>query len=147
MRSVRRDAFVTLLQLLHQEALPVDVKLFDVDVNDAAVAAHLVNVTSVPALILIPPLRSQSTSSHASCTVCVLPAPILPAQFALTRVTADTLGRLLCTTALTLSKRKSCSCLRGISSSKHTRDSDVFVASTFKHHEQDIYGSDVYMLL
>jgi hypothetical protein len=46
--------------MLSQEALPVVVKLFDVDVNDAAVAASLVNVTSVPTLILIPPVAASN---------------------------------------------------------------------------------------
>ena len=70
-RPIQRDAFVTLVQILNQQALPVDVKLFDVDVNDAAVAAHFVNVTSVPTFILIPPLPSHFADSNASCTVCV----------------------------------------------------------------------------
>jgi hypothetical protein len=61
---------MALPQFLLQEALPVVVKLFDVDVNDAAVAAALVNVTSVPTLILIPPLSPHAAASHASPTMC-----------------------------------------------------------------------------
>ena len=113
--------FVTPPQILSQEALPVDVKLFDVDVNDAAVAASLVNVTSVPTLILIPPLPSQSAASLGSSTVCVA-SPIALAQHVLTSVVADTLVRLLCTIVLTSSESTSCSCWRSINNNnKHKR--------------------------
>lgn len=64
----------TLQQILYQEALPVDVKLFDVDINDAAVAANFVNVTSVPTLILIPPSPSHLAAPRAPSTVCVFSA-------------------------------------------------------------------------
>ena len=53
---------------MSQEALPVDVKLFDVDVNDAAVAAAHVNVTSVPTLILIPPVLTPQGLSNVYST-------------------------------------------------------------------------------
>jgi hypothetical protein len=59
--------------MLSQEALPVVVKLFDVDVNDAAVAASLVNVTSVPTLILIPPVAT----SHGYSTMYLPPRAAL----------------------------------------------------------------------
>ena len=59
---------VTPPQILSQEALPVDVKLFDVDVNDAAVADAHVNVTSVPTLILIPPVLTPQGFSNVYST-------------------------------------------------------------------------------
>ena len=55
---------MVLQQFLSQEALPAVVNLFDVNLNDAAVAASLVNVTSVPTLILIPP-SPHTAASHA----------------------------------------------------------------------------------
>jgi hypothetical protein len=55
-------------QFLSQEALPAVVNLFDVNVNDAAVAAFLVNVTSMPTLIFIPP------SPHTAASL----APLIP---------------------------------------------------------------------
>ena len=65
----------------------MDVKLFDVDVNDAAVASSLVNVTSVPTLILIPPVPPNAATSHGHSTMCAaIVAPVIPAPlcFALT---------------------------------------------------------------
>jgi thiol-disulfide isomerase/thioredoxin len=64
-----RFNILTISKILSQEALPVAVKLFDVDINDAAVASSLVNVTTIPTLILIPPLPSDGAASHGSSTM------------------------------------------------------------------------------
>ena len=74
-----RFNILTISKILSQEALPVAVKLFDVDINDAAVASSLVNVTTIPTLILIPPLPSDGAASHGSSTMY---GSVFPCTFA-----------------------------------------------------------------
>ena len=98
----------------------MDVKLFDVDVNDAAVASSLVNVTSVPTLILIPPVPPNAATSHGHSTMCAaIVAPVIPAPLCLhSPVEAVIPGHSLCTTAWSLLEKRLRSCWISVDNKK-----------------------------
>lgn len=96
----------------------MDVKLFDVDVNDAAVASSLVNVTSVPTLILIPPVPPHAATSHGHSTVCAAIIARHTRPCLHSPVDAVIPGHSLCTTAWSLLEKRLRSCLISVHNKK-----------------------------